>query len=90
MKKKTKHTLINIGTGIDFTINYYAKLISKLILKKKIYIKYDRSKPNGVSRKVLNVTLAKKYGWKSKINLKSSIMMTYKSYIREINIWKKL
>ena len=86
MKKKTKHTLINIGTGIDFTIDYYAKLISKLILKKKIYIKYDRSKPNGVSRKVLNITLAKKYGWKSKINLKSSIMMTYKSYIREINI----
>tara|TARA_B100000586_G_C20030391_1_gene393063 strand:+ start:102 stop:896 length:795 start_codon:yes stop_codon:yes gene_type:complete len=35
MKKKTKHTLINIGTGKDFSIKYYAKLISKLILKKK-------------------------------------------------------
>jgi len=35
MKKKTKHTLINIGTGKDYSIKYYAKLISKLILKKK-------------------------------------------------------
>ena len=36
MKKKTNHDLINIGTGKDYSIKYYAELISKLILKKKL------------------------------------------------------
>ena len=84
MKKKTKHTLINIGTGKDYSIKYYAKLISKLILKKKILIKYDKSKPNGIPRKVMDISLAKKYGWKPKINLKDSIIKTYHSYTEEI------
>ena len=84
MKKKTKHTLINIGTGRDFSIKYYAKFISKLILKRKVIIKYDRSKPNGVARKLMDISLAKNYGWKSKINLRNSILNTYKSYLSEI------
>ncbi len=84
MKKKTKHTLINIGTGVDFSIKHYAKLITKLILKKKIIIKYDKSKPNGIARKLMDISLAKSYGWKSKINLKDSILKTYKSYLSEI------
>ena len=83
MKKKTKHKLINIGTGKDYSIIYYAKLISKIILKKKITIKFDKSKPNGVFRKVLNISLAKKYGWKPKINLKNAILKSYYSYEKE-------
>jgi GDP-L-fucose synthase len=39
MKKKTQHSLINIGTGKDYKINEYAKIISKIILKKKNYNK---------------------------------------------------
>ena len=85
MNKKTKHTLINIGTGKDYTIKFYLELIIKLILgKQKIKIKYDLSKPNGVLRKVIDISLAKKYGWKSKMNLKNSILKTYQSYLQEI------
>lgn len=83
MKKKTKQTLINIGTGVDFSINYYAKIISEVILKKKIFIKYDKSKPNGVTRKLMDTSLAKNYGWESKTNLKEAILKTYKSYLSE-------
>ena len=59
MNKKTKHSIINIGTGKDFSINYYAKLISKLLLQKKIKISYDKTKPNGVLRKVMDLSRAK-------------------------------
>ncbi len=84
MNKKKKPTLINIGTGKDYTIEYYAKLISKIILaKKKIIIKYDLSKPNGIKRKVMDVSLAKKLGWKYKISLKNAILTTYQSYKKE-------
>ena len=86
MKKKTKDFLINIGTGKDYTIKFYLELIAKVILgKKKLKIKYDKSKPNGVPRKVMDVSLAKKYGWKHKINLKMSIKITYQSFLKELN-----
>jgi len=85
MKKKTKEKIINIGTGKDYTIEYYAQLISKIILNKKVEIKYDRSKPNGTPRKVMDISLAKKYGWKPNINLKSSIIKTYNSYTKLLN-----
>ena len=86
MKRKTKHTLINIGSGKDYSIKYYANLILKLIVpNKKTVIKYDKSKPNGTPRKTLDVSLAKQYGWYSSANLKEAIIKTYSSYLKEIN-----
>ena len=84
MNKKTKYSIINIGTGKDYTIKYYAQLISKIILpNKKIEIEYDRSKPNGTPRKVMDISLAKKYGWKSGTSLELAILKTYQTYLKE-------
>ena len=83
MKKKTKHTLINIGTGKDYRIKEYAKIILKLILpKEKIKIVYDTSKPNGTPRKLLDISLAKRYGWKANTDLNSAIKKTYLSFLK--------
>jgi len=85
MKKRVKHNLINIGTGKDQTINYFAKKFLKILIpEKKIFIKYDISKPNGTPRKVLDVSLAKKYGWKAKSNFNKSIIDTYNSFSKKI------
>ena len=85
MNKKIKENVINIGTGKDFTIKKYAELmLSSIIPEKKIKIIYDKSKPNGTPRKVLDISLAKKYGWKPKIELKESILKAYQSYLNEI------
>jgi len=82
MNKKFKETVINIGTGNEFSINEYAKIILNLIVpNKKIKIRYDKSKPNGTPRKVMDVTLAGKYGWKSKTDLKEAIRLTYSYYL---------
>ena len=82
MKKRFKQTILNIGTGRDHSIEQYAKIILDLILpNKKIKIRYDKSKPNGTPRKVMDVSLAKKYGWKSKTDLKNAIKMTYSDYL---------
>jgi GDP-L-fucose synthase len=84
MKKKTKHTLINIGTGKDYRIKDYAKMILKLIVpNKKIKIIYDSSKPNGTPRKLLDNSLAKKYGWKANADLKNAIKKTYLSFLKD-------
>ena len=82
MKKRFKQTILNIGTGRDYSIKQYVKIILDLILpNKKIKVKYDKSKPNGTPRKVMDVSLAKKYGWKSKTDLKNAIKMTYSDYL---------
>ena len=86
MKKKIKQTLINIGTGKDYTIREYAFLINKIINpEKKLKIKLDKTKPNGTPRKVLNVKLAKNYGWEAKTDIKSAIKITYKDYLKKHN-----
>ena len=82
MKKKIKETIINIGTGKDYSIKEYAKIISSRINPKgKLNIKYDKTKPNGTPRKVLDVSLAKKYGWRSKTTLIDAIDRTYSDYL---------
>ena len=84
MNKKTKDTIINIGSGRDFSIKEFANLFLKILIpKKKILIKYDLSKPNGTPRKVLDTSLAKKYGWKANYDLKSQILKTYQSYLEK-------
>ena len=86
MNKKVKETLINIGSGKDFTIKQYAQLMLNILIpKNKIKIRFDLSKPNGTPRKVLDISLAKKYGWKPKIQLKEAILKTYYDYIKQKN-----
>lgn len=83
MKKKTKHSLINIGTGKDHSIKFYVDKILK-ILDVKLKISYDKKKPNGTPRKLLDNSLAKKYGWKPKISLDQGIKLSYKSYLKKL------
>ena len=84
MLKKTKETLINIGSGKDFTIKEYANFIIKS-LNLNIKIKYDKSKPDGTPRKLLDISLAKKYGWFPKISLKEGFIRSYTSFVSSIN-----
>ena len=63
------------------TIERYAKKIMNII-NYKTKIKYDKDKPNGTLRKVLDVSLAKKYGWQSKTDIATGLTKTYKSYLK--------
>ena len=82
MNKNIKESLINIGTGKDMRIkDYVSFLINKL--KLKVQIKYDKSKPDGVFRKVLDIKLAKKYGWKPRFSLEKGFEITYEDFIKK-------
>ena len=84
MNKKTKETLINIGTGKDYSIKQYAKIILGVINpNQKIKIKFDKSKPNGTSQKKLDISLTKKYSWKPKTSLIEGIKTTYANFLRK-------
>ena len=78
-KKKIDKNYINIGTGKQISIIDYAKRICK-ILEVKPKFKFDKSKPNGMKTKVLDISISKKLGWKSKISLNTGIKKTYAYY----------
>tara|TARA_Y100000591_G_scaffold205568_1_gene178014 strand:- start:124 stop:1053 length:930 start_codon:yes stop_codon:yes gene_type:complete len=81
MNKKTKETLINIGSGKDMRIKDYAKfIIDKLNLDVKL--KFNLSKPDGVFRKLLDISIAKKYGWKAKTSLSKGFDFTYEAFLK--------
>ena len=68
LRKKTKKSLINIGSNVEMSIKNYANLIKKKI-DPRVLIKFDNDKNlDGVMRKKLNLSLARSYGWKSKMN----------------------
>ena len=83
LKKKTKHSLINIGSGQEKSIKDYAKFIMRK-LKVNLKINYNETKPNGTPRKILDTSIAKKYGWKSKISLNEGFKLTFNDFIKKI------
>ena len=81
MKKKIKEPFVNIGVGKDFTIEWYAKYIMKK-LGVKLKISYDKSKLDGMPKKCLDITLAKKYGWKPTNNLDYGFDITLRDFLK--------
>jgi GDP-L-fucose synthase len=82
---KTMRSHINIGTGVDVTIQELAECI-KNILGYDGDIGFDHSKPDGPPRKLIDVRLLSKIGWKSKISLGEGIKLTYEKYLSNTKI----
>lgn len=86
MKKRFKEPFINIGIGKDYSIDWYAKFIMKQ-LKVNLKIKYDLSKPDGMPKKCLDISLAKKYGWSPTVNpymMRKNFETTYNQFLKKI------
>ena len=80
LNNKIKHPFLNIGTGKDYTIKWYANFISKQ-LNTKIKFKFNKKMPDGIKRKVLNINLSKKYGWKAKTSLIEGFKLTFADFL---------
>ena len=81
LKKNTKHTLINIGSGVEKSVKDFAKFIMRK-MKVDLKIKFDLSKPNGTPRKRLNTSIARSYGWRAKIDLNEGFNYVLKDFLK--------
>ena len=74
-----KFPFINVGSGSDISIKDLAKLISKIVGFKGKMI-FDKSKPDGTFRKLMDNTKLRKIKWKPKISLNSGIKKTIEDF----------
>ena len=81
LKKKTKHKIFNIGTGQDFSIEHYARLIMRH-MNVNLKIVFDKNKPNGTFKKLLDSSLAKKYGWQHLTEFDKGISIAINDYLK--------
>jgi len=79
MENNLEESLYNVGSGEEITIKELALLIQKIVgYKGKIL--WDRSKPDGTPRKLLDSAKFKNLGWESIISLENGIKMTYSNF----------
>jgi GDP-L-fucose synthase len=74
---------INVGCGSDMTIMELASLIAAVVGFQD-EITTDPSKPDGVPRKLLDVTKLKRLGWQPRIDLRSGLTETYRWYLDNV------
>ena len=75
---------INIGSGLELSIKELAQKI-KIITGFKGKIKFDKSFPDGVMRKILDIKKIKKLGWEPKFNIDESLKITFDWFIKNNN-----
>ena len=74
---------INIGTGKDISIFELAHKIMDIINYKGEII-FDKTKPNGTMKKVLDVNRINELGWSSKTSLEEGIKITYNWFKKSV------
>ncbi len=67
---------INVGTGVDLSIRELAETVREVVAP-SVEIFFDTSKPDGMPRKLLDVTRLNALGWKHRIDLRDGIERTY-------------
>jgi GDP-L-fucose synthase len=67
---------VNIGMGHDITIKQLAEEIAAVVGYKG-ELTFDRSKPDGTPRKLIDTSLITSLGWAPKIDLRSGLESTY-------------
>lgn len=77
---KFEPPLVNIGYGSDITIKELAETVGKVIgYTGKIV--FDTSKPDGTMRKLMDVSLLSKMGWKASMTIDKGLANAYADYL---------
>lgn len=82
MNKYNDSEIINVGSGSELSIKRLATEVQK-VTGYKGRIVWDRTKPDGTPRKLMDSGKLRKLGWKSKTSLSSGLKRTYAWYVTQ-------
>jgi GDP-L-fucose synthase len=80
MARYDEPTHINVGTGEDLSIRELAELVRSIVHPDAV-LTFDTSKPDGMPRKLLDVSRLHALGWRHRIPLKDGIRSTYEWFV---------
>lgn len=85
MKNYNEKQFLNIGTGEDISIKELAFMIKNIVGYKGELV-FDITKPDGMPKKLLDVSRIQALGWKYRINFNDGLIKTYEFYKKQIAI----
>jgi GDP-L-fucose synthase len=71
---------INVGTGEDLSIRELAEMVRSIVYPEAA-LTFDTSKPDGMPRKLLDVSRLHALGWRHRIALREGIAATYEWFL---------
>ena len=80
-----KCPLINVGSGSDISIANLANEIKKIIDYEGFFV-YDKSRPDGTLRKLMDSSKINKLGWRARTPLKSGLTNVYSDFLRRYKV----
>ena len=79
---------VNIGWGEDLAISELAAAIARVVGYDG-ELSFDRSKPDGTPRKLLDTSRATASGWNPKVPLMDGLQMSYRWYLENQGLGRK-
>jgi len=80
MERYSDEEHVNIGTGSDLTIAELAETIARVVGYQGRFV-YDRSKPDGMPQKLLDIARVNALGWRASTPLEAGLAETYRWYV---------
>ena len=71
---------VNVGTGVDLSIRELAETLREIIYPEAV-LTWDASKPDGMPRKLLDVSKLQALGWRHRIGLRDGVASTYEWFL---------
>jgi GDP-L-fucose synthase len=83
MKNYSGEIFLNVGTGREHTILELAESIAKVAGWSGTFT-FDRSKPDGMPRKVMDVSRLRALGWSARVAPQDGFRLAYDWYVRHV------
>jgi GDP-L-fucose synthase len=83
MRNYSDELHLNVGTGEDISIRELAELVARVAGWQGSF-EYDSTKPDGMPRKVMDVSRLKNLGWSAKTPLEQGFRKAYQSYVEHV------
>ncbi|HYT69552.1 MAG TPA: GDP-L-fucose synthase [Vicinamibacterales bacterium] len=80
MKRYEAEEHVNVGTGEDISIRELAEILKEIIYPDAV-LTFDSSKPDGMPRKLLDVSRLHALGWRHKVSLRDGIADTNRWFV---------
>jgi GDP-L-fucose synthase len=82
MERYSTADIINVAGGEEVSIRQLAELIAEVIGYRGGF-EYDRSRPDGMPRKVLDASRLRTMQWQPSTSLRAGLAETYKAFLRQ-------